>query len=803
MSISNMAEEKAVDSYNQTFTRKIMLPPAKSNCVMPDGSLVRIAGDHRHAPRPHQQMALNDVLAELKRADRATLVMACGTGKTLVGMLAAAEITKGQGGIVAALFPSLALISQTVPEWLRHWPRDVDFRYMVVCSDPTVADNDEITPDPATLPFGVTTDQDQVETFLHTEQKGQTLVVFVTYQSATIVGQALNAAGKKADFTIFDEAHRTAGAKDSTFGVALHDQHFPVQKRLFMTATPRITKRLERDKDGNAPVVSMDDTSIYGRVVHRYMFKQAVSDGIICGYKVVVSHASRIEFQSNEPAYETAGVVALSKALIRTGARKVISYHQSINAAKQFAEMAKALMPSVDVLHINGGQTARSRAGIMNQFKLSSKSLVTNAKCLTEGVDVPAIDMVVFMAKTKSTIDVVQAVGRALRKNGKKEYGYVLVPLLMDVESRETVEDAVKRQKLTELWQTLSSLADEDADLSQAIDSAAAKRRTGSSVDFGPWVEVISDTIDPVSLQNAIGVEIVRQLGGPKVTTFLDKVELLKKHAAENGGKIPYSVYSVDGVVLRDWMSLVRTDYRSGRLKQDKVLKLESIPGWEWNKGKFIQTWYTNLKTLRNQTRFLSESNSISLNRHLKDWLRRVIQRRDELTPDQVFEIESIPGFRWDEKILSHWTLPLDLEEEAEALKWTLAQVTSGDYGSYTIEYNRNTSRWVASIWEFPVMREEAECPTEAIENLRQKLPGYITDIIRNGNKCPQSAKEAWRNKKDAAGNGHFEPSEPHQVVISGAPAEKLRVRVKAVTQPLYPNLETLVSSDRTTQDDW
>ena len=138
-------------------------------------------------PRPYQEAALKDIKSTLTTHDRATTVMACGTGKTLVALWAVEE---AQANTVLVLLPSLTLMQQTLLEWSKNNSWGNRFSFICVCSDPTVKANDEIEIDPTDIDFKVDTDPELVKEFLN-QSNDKVKVVFSTYQSSKIVGEAV------------------------------------------------------------------------------------------------------------------------------------------------------------------------------------------------------------------------------------------------------------------------------------------------------------------------------------------------------------------------------------------------------------------------------------------------------------------------------------------------------------------------------------------------------------------------------------------------------------------------------------
>jgi predicted helicase len=238
-------------------------------------------------PHEYQNEALAKISDTLAKSDRAHVVMACGTGKTLVALWAAERI---KPKTVLVLLPSLILLQQTLDEWSRHNNWGKDFSYLCVCSDPTVAARDENDPvplDATDLDFRVDTSPDEVRRFIERDAPG-VKVVFSTYQSSQVVAQGVRELAPF-DVAIFDEAHKTARRQGELFAHSLKDEDIRIRKRLFFTATPRHYDIRRRDKEGDFRVVSMDDEAIYGPRAYTLTFGSAARQGIICNYKVVIS----------------------------------------------------------------------------------------------------------------------------------------------------------------------------------------------------------------------------------------------------------------------------------------------------------------------------------------------------------------------------------------------------------------------------------------------------------------------------------------------------------------------------------
>ncbi len=240
----------------------------------------------RRTPDRHQGEALRAIRKEMKHNDRAKVIMACGTGKTLVSLWAAEQ---SEPRSVIVLLPSLALVRQTLHEWAKWTSWGDRFRYLCVCSDPTVTRGlDKIVVHQADADFQIARDSDDVRRFL--DKRGDAVrVVFSTYHSAHVVAGGM-ASRKSFDLGIFDEAHKTVGREGARDSFALSDKNLRIKKRLFFTATPRHYDIRKKDKEGDAKAVfSMDAPEVYGLVIHKLSFAEAAQRDIICDYKVIIS----------------------------------------------------------------------------------------------------------------------------------------------------------------------------------------------------------------------------------------------------------------------------------------------------------------------------------------------------------------------------------------------------------------------------------------------------------------------------------------------------------------------------------
>ena len=540
-------------------------------------------------PRPHQIAALEDISNEFITKDRATAVMACGSGKTLVALWAA---ERSDANRILVLVPSLNLLRQTLHEWSKWTSWGTRFRYLCVCSDENIASGiDEIEIRPEDVDFPVRTDPSIVKKFL--DGGGDSVsVVFCTYQSAPIVGAAVSG-GRGFDFGIFDEAHKTTGLEGSRFTFALSNQNLEIHKRLFLTATPRHYRLNSRNKDGDLPLISMDDKVVYGRVAHRLSFAEAIKEKIIVPYKVVISIVDSDTIDSRLLANSdvvvdgelvrakwVANQIALKQAVDDYGVKRIITFHSRVSDAATFTSDSfdgiGQYLPGFKRFYVSGKQATALREEQMLEFAKAERGIIANARCLTEGVDVPSVDMVAFMNPRRSRVDIVQAVGRAMRISDKeKKYGYVFIPLFLQLQQGETLTEALARSDFSEIALVLNAMRENDETLNDLIEKLVIDKGRFGKFDESTLmdrVEVIGSQIKLSDLAASIRTRIVYDLGSSWDERY---GELLAFNQQYGVSSVPAGWPENPG--LAAWCSTQKQARLSNTLTEERFNKLENI----------------------------------------------------------------------------------------------------------------------------------------------------------------------------------------------------------------------------------
>jgi len=481
----------------------------------------------------HQKQALEAVERGFADYDRGKLLMACGTGKTFTA-LKIAEHYAGKGKRVLFVVPSLALIAQTVREWTKD--TDTELRSFAVCSDAQVGKRRRDADDVAEievheLEFPATTQPAKLAQKAGSIDADRLTVVFSTYQSIPVLTAAHQHGLPPFDLIICDEAHRTTGAtidgEEASNFVKIHDnQYVQGAKRLYMTATPRIFGEGARAKAADAAVslCDMDDESIYGPTFFTRGFSWAVENGLLTDYKVVVlamdeaivskSVQSRLADAGNELQLDDATkIVGCYKALLKQGdadgfgadaqaMRRAIAFCKDIRSSKLIAREFGAVVDefneasaneadrdnavSCDVQHVDGTFNAKTRGELLNWLSDDVDDhhckILSNARCLSEGVDVPALDAIMFLHPRKSQIDVVQSVGRVMRRAAGKKLGYVILPVVIPAD--KTPEEALnENERYKVVWQILNALRAHDDRFDATINKLELSNDAGGRIE--------------------------------------------------------------------------------------------------------------------------------------------------------------------------------------------------------------------------------------------------------------------------------------------------------------------------------
>ena len=546
--------------------------------------------------RYYQEAAVNAAHEGYQTVDRGQLHMACGTGKTRVYMRVAAR--ECPGGLVVVLAPSVWLLGQIIKEWRADF--GLEHVSMAVCHDATVAED----PEGYGIHVPVTTNHLEVAEWLGRHHSaGVTRLVVATHRSVRVVGQALNHAGLSADLLIVDEAHHSAGRADKILGHAHDNLSFPATRRLYATATP--VQLSESGRRSRTAAARMEDETVFGPVLYDYPLARAIADTYLDDYRIVVvgvsDNESRrlLERRRSTPAGRDSPIdlhtamcqIVLAKTAARFDLRRVITFHRTVGDAITFAETLPttvAMMTSdrpdrpLTSSFVHGEMKIRERnreLDLLREPPEDGWASLANKRVLGEGIDVPAVDAVMFTYGKQSPIEIVQAIGRATRRNPA---GSGVSTIILPIPIPDTPEDEIDPDTLTAgryrvLWDVLRGLRQHDATFARDIDylSTGGGGNTGVAHPPGSKIEIhLPKGWQPMQFLQQLAIRVVSTTR----SAWWDGMDALSSFHAEHGHTDVVAGTVIDGVDLFHWSMTNRATYRRlGKLPDDREAALREL----------------------------------------------------------------------------------------------------------------------------------------------------------------------------------------------------------------------------------
>ena len=621
-------------------------------------------------PREHQVEAIAAAAKGLQAADRGQLIMACGTGKTYATLWIKEQLA---AQCTLVLVPSLGLLSQLLREWT--FAATTPFDVLCVCSDQTVGkrSDDETIHSVSELAFPVTSDADVIKRFM----AGTGMrVVFSTYQSSELVASAQSdATTPDFDLVIADEAHRCAGKVESAFSTVLDNTKIRSRKRLFATATPRtyssnIKKAAE---ERGVEVVGMDDANMFGKVLYALPFGQAIERKLLTDYRVVIigvddpmvaQYITRRELVTTGQGKTTdslslAAQIGLLKAIKDYNLKRVISFHNRVKRAEAFTIEVQQVMEWIGDEHrptgtlhtdfVSGDMPTSKRKTKLDQLKalgVNQRRVLSNARCLSEGVDVPSLDGVAFIDPRSSQVDIIQAVGRAIRLSESKTLGTIVLPVF--IAAGENADDIIEASHFKPIWDVLNALKAHDDMLADELDQLRTElgRKSGSSFSIGKFNKITIDlpsTVD-ASFGDALRTYLVDQV----TESWSERYGQLIAYMESNGDcNVP--LQWEDNPALTTWCSTQRSAYKNNLLALHRIEKLERI-GFLWN--MFDAAWEDMFSSLAVYTQTYGNCmvpKKWHQNPGLSVWVvkQRMDYRLGSLPAERVARLDRL-GFLWE-----------------------------------------------------------------------------------------------------------------------------------------------------------
>ena len=632
----------------------------------------------RLTPKPHQRSAIKNVVKNLNK--RGQMIMACGTGKTLAALWISERLEAKR---TLVLVPSLTLLSETLSVWLANAKEP--FAYVPVCSDDTASTgNDATVMFTADLGYPVTTDSDEIAAFLRRHGRQ---VVFSTYQSSPQVAEAqMRSRVPGFDLVIADEAHRCAGKVSPGYGTVLDDKEIRAKKRLFMTATPRTYTATVRKKAGDkgVEVASMDDDAVFGPVLHELNFGEAIEKGLLTDYQVVVVGVDEGRYKQmidqrrivktdkglQTDAMTLAKHVALAKAIRDYDLRQIITFHSRVEAAQAFANTLPKVVswmpprhqpktkPVTD--HVNGKMSTGERIRRINRLRnieSGQSAVLTNAQCLSEGIDVPTLDGVAFIDPRRSQVDIIQAVGRAIRHSDEKTLGTIIIPVFLS--NTDDPDTALSQSEFEPVWSIVRALRSHDNIFGKALDGIRTELgRKGGGYRLPPKIKLDL----PKDVPGGFAAAFTTRLVEATTQKWNFNFGLLQKYVAREGHSgVPVShVELFEGGEFRlgNWINFTRTRFKWGELSINQIESLETVAGWVWDqneadyqKGFLVLEGFVaregHARPLKSHIEVLRGSEF-----QLGTWVgnRKKDYRNGQLSPERIAALTALPGWTWDTK---------------------------------------------------------------------------------------------------------------------------------------------------------
>ncbi|MDA9645335.1 Helicase associated domain protein [Candidatus Actinomarina] len=620
-------------------------------------------------PLPHQKSAINKTINHFKANHKGQLIMACGSGKTLTSLWITNKIKSQK---VLFLAPSISLVAQTLQVWIKN-NLNQNINFLVVCSDQTagqVQSQDYISD----YDFPSTTNSVEISDFM---ESNNSFVIFSTYQSSKIVMKEAKSNNINFDITICDEAHKLTGSVNEDFGSILNDD-FPTSKKLFMTATPRILsygiKKSANQRD--IELISMDDKRVFGEIIYELTFGEAIEKKLLADYKIVVTGISNkdvnekkfLKYDDKTIDISTyAKAHSLLKVLKKYRLTKAITFHSFIKSASVFSNLLRYM--KLNANYISGKQNIRERKQLIKKLEIPSKDIeiLSNARVLSEGIDLPELDAIAFIDPKTSVVDIVQAVGRAIRASkDKRKIGYVIIPIYLNDSSPFEV-----------LYRTIIAMRSHDARMAEQLDNYRVQLGRGLDISNAKIPNLVIDL--PSYVDKEIELNLVLETINSASETWYLWYGLLQKFVNENGHALVKQNQFQDGLNLGTWVSSQRVNYKKNKISSDKVDLLNAIEGWIWDvlqyqfeEGLFyINNYYKENKNYDVPVEHITKDGY-----NLGSWVRN-IRKRKEIQSSQnlkklkdinfTFEtsfqkarIENMRALRNFYKQHGHWQIPSD-----------------------------------------------------------------------------------------------------------------------------------------------
>lgn len=666
--------KQVCDAQDKKVTRYLLSHFDESDIEYPSSleDLPKAKPKEKPKPREHQLEAIAAVSSNFKDTNRGQMIMACGTGKTFTTLWIKEKLGVDS---TLVLLPSLGLLSQTLHEWTM--AANEPFEVLCVCSDESVGKkgSDEAVHSIHDLAFPVTSNAAEIKAFLNRSGKK---VIFSTYQSSPLIAEAQeDPSVPPFDLAIADEAHRCAGKVSGDFSTILDSQKIRAKKRLFTTATPRTysSNVKKAAEDRGVEVVGMDDEAVFGKTLFALNFGEAIKRGLLTDYRVVIIGVDdptisawienrellKADSDIEMDAESLASQVGLLKAIKDYDLHRMISFHSRVSRAEEFSKDIHKVIGWIDEKHKPSGELKsdfvsgemptdkrRKKLAQLKGLQDNQRGLLTNARCLSEGVDVPSLDGVAFIDPRSSQIDIIQAVGRAIRLSTNKKAGAIVLPVFIG--KTDDPEQALEQGNFKPIWDVLNALKAHDDVLADELNQIRTElgRKGGGKVDPDAFSKISIDL--PVGIDKSFGDGLRTLLVEQSTDSWEYWFGLLERYAEENGDCLVSADYvASNGSKLGIWV--VNQRKRRGRIPPNRIIKLESLSGWSWDVDKDMwERAYEALKqySILNGDCLAPQYYKTSSGYKLGSWITSQRIHKDQLSNERKTLLENLKGWSWN-----------------------------------------------------------------------------------------------------------------------------------------------------------
>ena len=733
-----------------------------------------------HVPLEHQVDAVAHVQRVLESSDRTTVHFACGTGKTLVAwMLFNERVSAGETGVI--FVPALSLVKDAIATFIRQSTDDKPYDILAVCSDVTVLPGSDRTSSEMDIcaadlnASAITSDASVIAAWLSKPSTDRRLLV-ATYQSSILVKEAVKAFPHTFSLLIGDEAHRLVGER-GVFGAPVWG--VTAKRSVFMTATPKVTVGGMNTATGDIRVASMSDASKFGAEDSwfTYTTSQGVEAGILAPYHISVyvtqegdeltdvanamTTAINISDQvidgvSTQRRNITARMVVIANQCAKTmretrgGKGMSLVFFATKKESNDFVAYMHETYPDVPAMHVDGEMNTDARKGIRLQITASG-GVLSNARVLNEGVDIPALNTVIFGTPKSSKVDIVQGVGRVLRRdpNNPDKVGQIVIPVVLPANVDDAdIDGLIENTAFAPLWSTLRALADNDDSLLRmlvvmknpslagtpdgaggtypSLEAARAGCDSLFRVDFAG--QRLNDALaagDEGLLErftDSITTRMLRSMDGNWMTTYA----AVREYVIENS-RTPFQT-DIDYTARRlgNWCNTQRHKKNNDALSKEHIAILESIPGWFWSKVREegLMTWNETFDEVK---AYMSEhgrkpqmNDSDPVVKRLGRWCinQGAAKRAGTLSNARVEMFGKIPGWVWGQHLDAAWKVTFD---EVKAYMSEHGRKPSGRDRDYSV---KRLGNWCGNVRRAYIRGSLGAERTTLIES----LPGWTWD---------------------------------------------------------------------------